>query len=84
MLLFLLLVNFINYFLLLRRAKGIVLLYLFIVQGEGVCLDYFFKNSFTVEGEGGYKFMFFFLLHLTCGRRRGSKLVSFSKKNFHC
>jgi len=37
---FLLLVTFINYFLLLRRARGIVLLVLFIVQEEGVCLDF--------------------------------------------
>jgi hypothetical protein len=47
-----LLVTFINYFLLLRRARGIVLLVIFIVQGEGVCLDFIFLNSFTVEGEG--------------------------------
>jgi hypothetical protein len=37
----LLLVTFINYFLLLRGARGIVVLYLFIVQGEGVRLDFF-------------------------------------------
>ncbi len=68
---FLLIVTFINYFLLLRGARGIVLLYLFIVQGEGVCLDFIFLISFTLEGEGGYKLMFFsFLLHLTCGRKR--------------
>jgi hypothetical protein len=73
-----------NYFLLLRGAKGIVLLYLFIVQGEGVCLDLFFLNSFTLEGEGGYKLMVFFLLHLTYGRRRGKGLVFFSKLFFRC
>ncbi len=39
---FLLIVTFINYFLLLRGARGIVLLYLFIVQGEGVRLDFIF------------------------------------------
>jgi hypothetical protein len=33
--------DFINYFLLLRGARGIVVLYLFIVQGEGVRLDFF-------------------------------------------
>jgi hypothetical protein len=60
LLLFLLFVTFINYFLLLRRARGIVLLYLIIVKGEGVCLDLFFLNFFTIEGERGYKFMFFF------------------------
>jgi hypothetical protein len=38
---FLLLVIFINYFLLLREARGIVELYLFIVQGEEVRLDFF-------------------------------------------
>ncbi len=50
---FLVLVAFINYFLLLRRARGIVLLYLFILQGEGVRLDFIFLISFTLEGEGG-------------------------------
>jgi hypothetical protein len=43
LLLFLLFVSFINYFLLLIEARGIVVLYLFIVQGEG-----------------GWKLMFFF------------------------
>jgi len=38
---FLLFVTFINYFLLLREARGIVVLYLFIIQGEGVRLDFF-------------------------------------------
>ncbi len=60
LLLFLLLVTFINYFLLLRRARGIVLLVIFIVQGEGVCLDIFIFHFFTVEGEWGFKFMFYF------------------------
>ncbi len=41
MLLFLLLVIVINYFLLLRGARGIVVLYLFIVQGEGCVLIFF-------------------------------------------
>ncbi len=50
---FLLLVAFINYFLLLRGARGIVLLYLFIIQEEGVRLDFIFFISFTLEGEGG-------------------------------
>jgi hypothetical protein len=55
-----LLVTFMNYFLLLRGARGIVLLYLFIVQGEGMRLDFIFLISFTLEREGGYKLMFFF------------------------
>ncbi len=50
---FLLIVTFINYFLLLRGARGIVLLYLFIVQGEGVHLDFISFISFTLEREGG-------------------------------
>jgi hypothetical protein len=50
---FLLLVIFINYFLLLRGARGIVLLYLFIVQGEGVRVNFIFFISFTLEREGG-------------------------------
>jgi hypothetical protein len=37
----------------LRGARRIVLLYLFIVQGEGVCLDLFIFIPFTLEGEGG-------------------------------
>ncbi len=65
LLLFLLFVIFINYFLLLRRARGIVLLYLIIVKGEGVCLDLFFLNFFTIEGEaGGTSLCFFFLLYI--------------------
>jgi hypothetical protein len=40
----------------------------------------FFKISFTLEGERGYKGMIlFFLLHLTCGRKRGRGLVFFLK-----
>jgi len=57
MLLFLLLVTFINYFLLLRRARGIILLVIFIVQGEGVyvydtlrCLS---TEGFRVQQEEG-------------------------------
>ncbi len=44
-----------------------------------MCLGFFLKNSFTVEKEGwwGTSLCFFFLLHLTCGRRRGSGLVFF-------
>ncbi len=49
---FLLLVTFKNYLLLLRGATRIVLLYLFIVQGEGVCLDFIFLISFILEREG--------------------------------
>ncbi len=48
---FLLLVTFISYFLLLRGARGIILLYLFIVRGEGVRLDFNFLIFFTLEGE---------------------------------
>ncbi len=57
---FLLLVTFVNYFLLLKGANWIVLFCLLIVEGEGLCLD-FLKISFTLEGEGGCKLMFFFL-----------------------
>jgi hypothetical protein len=56
----------------LKGARGIVLLYLFIVQGDGVRLDFIFLISFILERDGGYKLMFFFfLLDLTCGRKRG-------------
>jgi hypothetical protein len=48
---FLLLVTFINYFLPLREARGIVVLYLFIVQGEGVHLDFFLAKCFFHCGE---------------------------------
>jgi len=71
-----------NYFLLLKRARGIVLLYLFIVHGEEVCLDLFIFNSFTLEGEGVKVDVFFFLIHLTCGRRRGKGLIFFFKTFF--
>ncbi len=33
--------NFLKLLFILRRARGIVLLVIFIVQGEGVCLDMF-------------------------------------------
>jgi hypothetical protein len=46
-----LLVTFINHFLLLREAKGIVVLYLFILQGEGVRLDFFLTKCFFHCGE---------------------------------
>ncbi len=46
-----------------RRARGSLLLALFIVQGEGVCaLFCFFFNSFTVEGEGGGVQVYVFFL----------------------
>jgi hypothetical protein len=48
---FLLLVTFINYFLPLREARGIVVLYLFIVQGEGVRLDFVLAKCFFHCGE---------------------------------
>ncbi len=74
LLLCLLLVSFINYFLLLRRARGIVLLYLFIVQGEGVCLDFFFFKCFYCWGGGGvevYVFFFSFIWHVEGGGEVG-------------
>ncbi len=43
-----------------------------------MCFD-FLKFSFTLEGEGGCWLMFFFfLLHLTCGRRKGRGLLFFN------
>jgi len=47
-----------------------------------VCLD-FKKNSYTLEGEGVQVNVFFFFLHLTCGRRKGRGLF-FSNPFFHC
>ncbi len=48
-------------------------------------LDFIFLISFTLEGERGYKLMFFFsLLHLTCGRKRGKGFFFFLKLFFHC
>jgi hypothetical protein len=58
---FLLLVTFKNYLLLLKGATGIVLLYLFIVQGEGVRLDFIFLISFILEREGGVQVNVFFV-----------------------
>ncbi len=85
LLFFILFVTFINYFLLLRMARGIILLYLFIVQGEGVRLYiWFFKFLLLLrEKRGTNKCFFFSLLHLTCGRR-GRGLIFFSKPFFHC
>jgi hypothetical protein len=48
-----------------------------------VRLDFIFLNFFTLEG-GVYKLMFFFSLHLTCGRKRGRGLVFFLKLFFNC
>jgi len=61
---FLLFVTFINYFLLLRRARvyGV-----FIVQGgelKSVQVDFFPSIFFTVEGLGGWKLTFFFPIHM--------------------
>ncbi len=47
-----------------------------IVQGERVCLYLFILIFFTVEREG-VKVNVFFLLHLTCARRRGRGLLFF-------
>jgi hypothetical protein len=45
----------------LREARGIVVLYLFIVQGEGVRLDFFLAECFFHCGEAkeGKVVMFF-------------------------
>ncbi len=61
---FLLFVTFINYFLLLRRARvyGV-----FIVQGgelKSVQVDFFPSIFFTVEGLGGWKLTYFFPLYI--------------------
>jgi len=61
LLFFLQLVTFINYFLVLRRARGIVLLVIFIVSGKGCALILFFKILILLRGRGrGFKFMFYF------------------------
>ncbi len=44
-----------------------------------MCLD-FLKISLTLEGEG-VEVNVFFLLHLTCARRRGRRLI-FLRKSF--
>jgi hypothetical protein len=61
---FLLFITFINYFLLLRRARvyGV-----FIVQGgelKSVQVDFFPFIFFIVEGLGGWKLTFFFPLDI--------------------
>ncbi len=82
MLLFLMFVTFINYFLLLRMARGIILLYLFIVQGEGVRLDFFFKIFLLLREKGGTSKCFvFFLLSFDMWKEEG-KGVSFFFKTF--
>jgi hypothetical protein len=50
LLFFLLFITFINYFLLLRRARVYIV---FIVRGGKGCTLIFFLFFFTVEGEGG-------------------------------
>jgi hypothetical protein len=83
---FLLFVIFINYFLLLRMARGIILLYLVIVQGEGVHLDLFIFNFFYSWGKKGVQVnVFFFPPSFDMWKEEG-KGVSFffSKPFFHC
>jgi hypothetical protein len=63
-------------------VRGIILLYLVIVQGEEVRLDFFFKFLLLLREKGGTSKCFFFLLHLTCGKRRGRGLVVFSQNLF--
>ncbi len=51
--------NFHKLFCIVQKGQGIVLLYLFIVQGEGVCLDFYFFILLLLRERGGDKFMFF-------------------------
>jgi len=54
LLFFLLLVTFVNYFLLSKGAKGVVLAcFFFLFKGERVRHDFNFFFFFIVEGEGG-------------------------------
>ncbi len=70
LLLFLLLVIFINYFLLLRRARVHIL---FIVQrGKGCTLN-FFLLFFYCWGGGGWRLMFFFPPSLEMWKEEGGK-----------
>jgi len=83
---FLLLVSFKNYLLLLRGAIGIVLLYLFIVQGEGVRLDFIFLISFILERGGGVQVnVFFFPPSFDMWEEEGlGGSFFFLKLFFHC
>jgi len=83
---FLLLVSFKNYLLLLRGAIGIVLLYLFIVQGEGVRLDFIFLISFILERGGGVQVNVFFFSSFIwhVGGRGFRGFFFFLKLFFHC
>ncbi len=59
---FLLFVTFLNYFLQLRRARVYIV---FIVRGgKGCTLIFFLFSFFSVEGEGGWRLMFFFSLDI--------------------
>jgi hypothetical protein len=109
LLLFLLLVTFVNYFFTVQGSLFVTFCYFFtacnfhelffiVEKGKGNCFIIFihcsggrgvprfsfFKNLLLLKGRGGTSFFFFFLLHLTCGRSRGSGLVFFSKLVFHC
>jgi len=74
LLLFLLFVTFVNYFLLLKGTRGVVLFCFFIVQGESMRLDFILFLIYCWKGRG-VDINVFFLFHLTCGRKRGGGLV---------
>ncbi len=63
---FLLLVTFINYFLLLRKAKGIILLYLLHCL-KGASAPWFFFYFFYCWRGGGWRLMFFSPLYIWSG-----------------
>jgi len=74
---FLLFVIFVNYFLLLKGARCVVLIYFLIVQGEGVRLHICPSQiSFIVEGEG-VCFHFFIKFFFYCWGGGGWRLMFF-------
>jgi hypothetical protein len=48
-------------------------------RGKGYALIYFSKKKFTVEGEGGYKFMFFFPPSFDMWKEEGKHVKFFFK-----
>ncbi len=72
-----------------RGSLGVIFLQIHYGTGERVHRGFrvqvdFFSSFFYYWGGGGWRLMFFFCLHLTCGRRKGKGWFFFNLFIFHC
>ncbi len=72
--------NFDKLFFTIEKGQGNC----FISYGKGCALIYFFFNSFTIEGEGGFKFMFYFSPSFDMWKEEGKGPCFFLNFFFHC